>query len=110
MGGEAATLFGTYSYIEMYEGTPELQPVTGPDKDAAWANAGASTPQAMTAGSATRQATVLSKCGRGLARRRDILFASHSRDRWKCALGARSCRARPGSLPGALRTRSYQPA
>jgi hypothetical protein len=35
MGGEATTLLGTYSYIEMYEGTPELQPETGPVKDAA---------------------------------------------------------------------------
>lgn len=35
MGGEAASLAGTYSYIEMYDGTPELHPVTGPDKDAA---------------------------------------------------------------------------
>src|SRR4029077_3927136 len=54
MGGEAATFAGTYSYIETYEGTPELHPVTGPDKDAAWASAGTSTAQAMAAANGTR--------------------------------------------------------
>jgi len=38
MGGEAANFAGMYSYIEMYDGTPELHPVTGPDNDAACAD------------------------------------------------------------------------
>ena len=35
MGGGEANFAGTYSYIEMYEGTPEDHPETGPDRDAA---------------------------------------------------------------------------
>ena len=38
-GGETARVSGTDSYIEMYDGTPEPHPLTGPDKGAARASA-----------------------------------------------------------------------
>jgi hypothetical protein len=72
MGGEAAGFAGTYSYIEMYEGTPELHPVTAPDNDDdnAPAGAGTSVPQAIAVGSAMRHANV--ETGPRYTRLRDL--------------------------------------
>jgi hypothetical protein len=57
MGGEAASFAGMYSYIEMYDGTPEFHPETGPDNAAAPAvDGGDDTPQAIAASETTRNA------------------------------------------------------
>jgi hypothetical protein len=42
-----------YSYIEMYDGTPELHPVTGPDNDAARAGDCTNARQAIAANDRT---------------------------------------------------------
>jgi hypothetical protein len=56
----------------MYEGTPELQPVTGPDSDAARATDGVRTAQATAAGNAARHSRKERESARARVQSRDI--------------------------------------